>query len=244
MKTKELTFKVPNALICDDALSLSARKVGAVLYGRRNAFGFCKKSIKDIAAIAGLSAATVSKSVDELQRAGYVVSARTYRWSKKRQRMVYGKKVYRCDLHFAGGYTRIPRMLLQEKDLTPAAFCVMLYVYQAAGNRRRAWPSIAKISQAISVSHSTVCRALLQIKKLPSLLVQLCRKTNGAFSASSYYLAKIIDLPNIGYAALEQQGAETVKKPFGLFTYILNALRQAYNHFFTRGVVPNLANYS
>lgn len=244
MKTKELTFKVPNALICDAALSLSARKVGAVLYGHRNALGFCKKSIRDIAAIAGLSPATVGKAVDELQRAGYVMSARTYRWSRKRQRMVYGKKVYRCDLHFAGGYTHIPRTLLQEHGLTSAAFCVMLYIYQAAGNRRRAWPSITKISRAVCVSRSTVCRALLQIRKLPSLQVQLCRKTNGAFSASSYHLVKIVNLPDAGCAALEQQGAEAVRKPFGFFTYILNALRQAYNHFFTKEVVPNLASYS
>lgn len=237
---KCLTFKLPNALICDDRLTLSARVLAAALYGHRNALGFCKKSLVELSAMTGLSSATVRRAAEELHSAGYVFSARTYRWSKKKQRMVYGKKCYSCALKFAEGYTLVPRTILSQMTvLAPSSFCILLYLCQAAGNTRRAYPSISRISAAVGVARSTVCRALHQLRESPALLVQLCRKVNGAFAASSYHLVQLLG----GQCCVQSQQCRSAE-PLTLRTLIVKAVRQVRKLFSAVGVVPNLSNTS
>ena len=237
---KCLTFKLPNALINDDRLTLSARVLAVVFYSHRNALGFSKKSIAELSALSGLSSATVRRATEELYAAGYIFSARTYRWSKKKQRLIYGKKCYRCTLKFAGGYTLVPRDILpQIPELSASALCILLYICQAAGNTRRAYPSISRISAAVGVARSTVCRALHQLKGISSLLVQLCRKINGAFAATSYHLVHSVSSDRHA----EPRQLRTVE-PVGLHAFIVKAAAWLRNLFSIKGVVPNLANNS
>ncbi|MEM5769369.1 MAG: hypothetical protein AAGU32_13910 [Bacillota bacterium] len=48
-RRRKPSFKVPNRLIQDGALSFSARRVGAVLYSRRSRLGACKRSLAYLA---------------------------------------------------------------------------------------------------------------------------------------------------------------------------------------------------
>lgn len=237
---KCLTFKLPNALICDDRLTLSARVLATALYGHRSALGFCKKSLAELSALTGLSSATVRRAAEELHSAGYVFSARTYRWSKRKQRMIYGKKCYCCTLQFAGGYTLVPRTILSQMPvLAPSSFCILLYLCQAAGNTRRAYPSISRVSAAVGVARSTVCRALHQLRESSVLLIQLCRKVNGAFAASSYYLVQCLHGQCHGKSR-QCRSAELL----ALRTLIVKATQALRKRFLSTGVVPNLSNTS
>jgi len=79
------TFKLPNQLTTDASLSFSARRLGAVLYSRRNAFGFCQKSLATLASLSKLSVTTARKVISELSDAGYID---TYRYNERLGRMV------------------------------------------------------------------------------------------------------------------------------------------------------------
>lgn len=250
---KRNTFKLPNRLVCDPRLSPSARVVGAVLYAHRNALGLCTKSLDALAALSGCCAATVRKATEELSDAGYITAARTYRYLPRKHRVVYGRKAYQVSLRFQGGYTLIPRELLARKDeLTPAAFLVCLCLAVAAGNRRRAYPSISVIGRMVGIARSTVCRALSQIKLLPGILVLLCQKRNGSFAASSYHFTTVLmgreaaAVPE-GPELLAGQGAAMRKtRRIGniLRNFIVTARAALRNLFSARGVVPFLANNS
>ena len=150
------SFKLPNPLICDDTLSYSARRVGTVLYGHRNHFGLCHKSQDLLAKYAHCSADTVRKALEELERAGYITRYRNHKYSVELGRVVYDRNTYVCDLAFRGGFTMVPRHIL-DWDLTPGAFSVCLFLCLQAGNGTRAFPSLRKIGgmlgmQAVSAS--------------------------------------------------------------------------------------------
>lgn len=244
------TFKLPNRLIRDDRLSPAARKLAAVLYAHRNALGFCTKSAAALSALSGLCPATVRRAVEELSGAGYLSAGRTYRYLARKGRVVFGRMAYQVRLSFEGGYTLIPRDLLaQRAELTPAAFLVCLCLLMSAGNRRRAFPSISRLSRLAGIARSTVCRALAQIRSVSWLLVQLCRKRTGAFAANSYCFTTVL-APN-QTAVLEPnpssaQGAAEARsrKPRGGLRTLILKLREGLRKVFSpRGVVPFLANY-
>lgn len=249
---KRNTFKLPNRLVCDDRLSPSARKVGAILYAHRNAFGFCTKTLDALAGLSGCCAATVRKATEELTAAGYISVSRTYRYLPRKRRTVYGRKTYQVNLGFQGGYTLIPRDFLdwqqRQEELTPAAFVVCLYLFVAAGNTRRAFPSISRIGRLVGVARSTVCRALLQIKLLSGFLIQFCRKRDGSFAASSYHIAAILVPGQEAAGALGTipQRDATAEKPRrtwdALHALIVKAATSLCNLFRGHGVVPFLAN--
>lgn len=179
------SFKLPNPLIHDDTLSYSARRVGAVLYGHRNRFGLCHKSQNLLAKYAHCSADTVRKALEELERAGYITHYRNHKYSVELGRVVFDRNTYVCDLSFRGGFTMIPRHIM-DWDLTPGAFSVCLFLCQQAGNRTRAFPSLKEIGVALGMSHATVCRAVAALKNLREMLIQACIKVNRAFSKNSY----------------------------------------------------------
>lgn len=237
------TFKLPNRLVCDARLSPAARKVGAVLYAHRNALGFCLKSFDALASLSGLCAATVRGAVEELSDAGYISKARTYRYLPRKGRTVYGRMAYQVDLRFQGGYTLIPRdVLAHQGKLTPSAFLVCLCLLVAAGNRRRAFPSISRISALAGIARSTVCRALLQIRSMSWLLVRPCRKRRGDFAANSYHFATVL----AGTADLTAEpgaaGSDTRRTKGVLHDFIVKLRKSLRNLFSARGVVPFLAN--
>ena len=244
------TFKVPNRLIRDDRLSPSARKLGAVFFAHRNALGYCRKSLDALSGLSGLCPATVRKCVEELSALGYIAAARTCRYLERRGRSVYGQTEYRVALDFEDGYTLIPReLLLRQRGLTPSAFLLCLCLLMAAGNSRRAFPSISRLAQLAGVARSTVCRALLQLKAVPWLLVQLCRRRRGDFAASSYHFVTVQSEAQPVQAPTPIPEADAPEigepKPVGILHTLIVRVRRALRKLFSReGVVPFLANYS
>ncbi len=191
---RQLTFKMPSELICDTRLSYSARRVAAALYAHKNALGCTHKSYEQLAQLTSLSPATVRKGVSELAERGYITRRRTYRYSAAKGCVVYGKSEYHCDMSFRHGFTLIPREIFRfgKGELSDSAFSILLYIYRCAGSSKRAFPSIRRISALTGAARSTVCLALRVLKALPLLLVQLCRRANGAFCASSYRLVRVL----------------------------------------------------
>lgn len=184
------SFKLPNRLICDDTLSYSARRVGAVLYSRRNRFGFCHKGLILLAKYAHCSVSTVRKAAQELMSAGYITSYHNRRYSEQLGRVVYARNTYVCELSFRGGFTMIPRSIMSW-NVTAGTFSVGLFLCYQAGNGTRAFPSLRKIGKMLGMSHATVCRAVAALKKVGGILVQACIKVNRAFSNNSYYFVNI-----------------------------------------------------
>lgn len=250
------TFKVPNRLICEAGLSLSARKVGVILYAHCNAFGFCHRSLRGLAELSGVSMATVKKAAGELAEAGWLTVSRTYVWNEKLGRRVYGKKEYQLAPVPKRGWTRIPRDYINRNTkITSASFVIGLYLYVAGSKDRRAFPSISKIAGAVGVARSTVCRALHQIKQMGDFLVQLCRTAKKVFAANSYYLCTILHYSSVtgqeyavvpGSSAKQRmtydQPEEAPQKRNPLCAFILRLGKRLRNLFFRQGVVPNLAN--
>lgn len=185
----QFTVKIPNDLIQNAALSFNARRMGAVLYSRRNALGACKKSLVTLASSAQCSVATARKALEELESAGYIRKERTYTYNDRLGRMVYGETIYHCDLSFRTGYTLLSRDLFQ-KDLSASAFCVAMYLRQQAGNGSRAFPSLSRICAIVGISMATVCKAIRLLGSLSVLLTQHCLKINHSFSNNSYFLLR------------------------------------------------------
>jgi len=187
MKAKRQLFRNPNRLLLDDALSYSARRIGAALYSRRNRLGQCTISLEVLASLSGCSIPTVRKVIDELKRASYIGFCRSYRYQEKIGRVGYGKTFYACLLSVTTDYTLIPREIFSW-SLTHSAFCVCLCLFQQAGNTKRAFPSIRRIARLLGMGCATVCRALEAVRKLRAILVLRCKKRNRVFSSNSYHL--------------------------------------------------------
>lgn len=179
------SFQVPNRLILAATLSASARRMGAVLYSRRNRLGACRKSQSTLAALAGCSVTTARKALGELERAGYITKTRHYKYDETKGRLVYDQYTYHCDLGFHGGFTLVPRDLFGH-TLISSAFVLCLYLYLRAGNRNRAFPSLNTICKDLWMGKATVCRALKALGAAGRIYAQHCLKTNRAFSKNSY----------------------------------------------------------
>lgn len=180
------SFKVPNRLIVDGALSYSARRMGAVLYGHHNPLGACRKSLAHLAALASCSVATARTALEELIAGGYITRVRNYRYHELLKRPVYDRYTYQCDLKFDGGYTLVPRSLF-ERTLKSSTFVCCLYLYLRAGNGTRAFPSLKRTSRDVCMALSTVCRALKALVTDGVILAQVCIKANQSHSNNSYF---------------------------------------------------------
>ena len=183
---KRSYFKCPNALICDDRLSYTARRVGCVLFAFTNAFGVCRKGYVEIARIANVSTATVVSAVNALEELGYLTVAPTKRYCAEIGGVGYGRNEYTLNLSvLKKGYTRASRDVFGY-ELTASAFIVYLAILMFQGGKNRAWPSIAKLQKATGAACSTICAGLKLLRKLPTILVQRFVKPDGAFAANSY----------------------------------------------------------
>lgn len=181
------TFRIPNQLIVDATLSFSARRLGAVLYSRRNYLGCCKKSLAELAKLSGLSVTTTRKAIEELTSAEYIVHIRAYRYSEQLRRMVYDKSVYHCLLSTTKDFTMVPWRIF-DAPMTCGAFVAALYLYYRAGNSSRCFPSLAAICQGIGASMATVCRARRILDAVRLFCILQCKKLNRAFSSNSYHI--------------------------------------------------------
>lgn len=204
MKNKNF-FKLPNQLVMDNRLSFSARHIGAILYSTRNALGGCKKSLKELAELSGYSVSTVCAAVKMLQINGYVTVTQNYWYNTNKAAVIYGCKSYQMNLNcLKNGFTMVPRSALKQEDLKDSAMIMYLYLYVAAGNRNRAWPSIQKISDAIGAAKSTICRGLQKLKCLRGFLVEHCIRKNGTYSSNSYFV-QVKRVECVNFLKLNQQ---------------------------------------
>lgn len=235
---REQKFKMPNALICAANLSLSARRVGAYLYAYRRQ-AVCSKSIRELACLAGVAPGTVMKAINELADAGVIQVKKAFRFDAEKGHPVRDRSVYTCDIAFQGGYTLVPYSFLRDNHMAASIFVICLYLYQASGNLGRAFPSISRIMASVGVSNSTVCCALRVLKNLPGFLVQLCKKTNGAFSSNSYFVVTVVPSNDQTTA---QSAAPACKRGVlvSLHTYILRKTEQLRNCFSRFRVTRNL----
>lgn len=203
-------IKVPNHLITDDSLSYSARKLGAVLYSRRNHFGTVKMSLKVMAGLSGLSISTVRKSLSELEASKHLTKCRQYKYDKQKGRFVYSINSYSLDLSFEGGFTFIPRANIRKAATTGASeFTVCLYLFFQTGNSNRAFPSLSKISDDLKMARSTVCRVMKALRTIGIFLIQRCLKANKAFSQNSYFFIHNSELQPV-YVTQASQAAECI----------------------------------
>ena len=180
------TFRIPNCLILDGTLSFSARRMGAVLYSRRNALGTCHKSLQELASFAQCSVSTARAALTELVAHGYITSRKVYRYDVGLGRTVYAKTAYTCVLGLSVGFTMVPRAVFTHR-VRPSSFLVLLYLYFQAGNDRRAFPSLSKISADLDMARSTVCHSLRELGHARLVYAQACIKANRAHSFNSYY---------------------------------------------------------
>ena len=246
---KQLTFKVPNALICDVQLTLTARIVATVLYAHCTPLGYCHKSLNKLSALSGCSVSTIGRAMQELEEAGWITAKRTYVWSIRLGRRVYGPTEYSVKPLPQKGWTYIPRDYLKNTGMTPASFVIGLYLYIAVGNReRRAFPSIAKIAAAVGVAERTVCRALHQIRRLKEFLVTHCRRLRGDFAANNYHICSVISFIAQGIAGTDVKqrmtgiGPERRSKRPSLCDFLINFKEQLCNLFSRVKVLTKIAN--
>lgn len=191
-RPQTLTFKVPNRLVLDTALSFSARRMGAVLYSRRNHFGACRRSLASLAKLAVCSVTTARAALTELMEGNYIAQCKNYKYDSKLGRLVYDQSSYQCNLDFKGGYTLIPRSLFAQ-TLKSSSFVVCLYLYLQAGNGTRCFPSLNRICKDLWIAKSTVCRAIRELGTARLIYAQACIKANRAYSCNSYFFLCVAD---------------------------------------------------
>lgn len=192
--TRRLTFKIPNRLILDGALSYSAKRMGAVLYSRRNPLGSCRKSLVQLSNLAACSIATARKALAELEAAGYIERCKHFKYSEAHGRVVYDKYTYHCNLTFHGGFTLIPREVFCH-TLQASSFTVALYLYYQAGNKHRAYPSLRRMCRDLWIGPATLCRALRQLDAAGLIYTEACVRVNRAFTNNSYFICIAIAAP-------------------------------------------------
>lgn len=185
-KTPKTLVQVPNRLIQAGALSFSARRVGAVLYSRRNRLGACKRSLAYLARQAHCSVTTVRKALEELEDAKYITRTKNRRFIYSKGLIGYDQYTYHCVLGVQKDFTFIPWDLFGP-CLKSCAFVLCLYLYQQAGNSTRAFPILKRMCREIGMSIATVCRALDMLEEVGRIYAQFCIKTNKAFSNNSYF---------------------------------------------------------
>ena len=200
------SFKVPNRLILDGTLTFSARRMGTVLYSRRNVFGSCRRSLAALAKLAACSVSTARKALDELVAGGYITRCKHFKYSEKQSRLVYDQYTYHCDLRFQGGFTLIPRDLVGH-PLKSSAFVLCIYLYLQAGNTTRAFPRLKEICENLNMSKATVCRALKSLGAAGRVYVQHCIGLNRAYRANSYHILPCSGRLQAGSPTQEAAGA-------------------------------------
>ena len=185
IESKDLT---PNGKLILTALMLAAKKDGTVKGA----------TIRSLAHTCHRDKGTVMAHLQELEQKGYLSKFRRYRYSLTLGCPVYDCTLYRLSIPSDGGYTLIPRSILQKKT-TGAAFTVMLYLYMCAGREGRAYPSIRHIAGCrkdgvggCGVSNASVCRALALLKKIRFIIKLACQTMTGKLCCNSYLPTGII----------------------------------------------------
>lgn len=179
------TAKIPNRVIDGGALAPTGKVLLTAMIFMARKDGSLRASIDELASVSHLSSNTIRKRIDELVSLGYINKNTNYRYSEHLKLFVYTKNTYTLTLPQEGGYTLLPRAVL-DLDITPSTFAVMLYLYRCAGREGRSYPSIRHIAgirkegsniPGCGISKASVCRALAVLEKLLIVIKMACKNT-------------------------------------------------------------------
>ncbi len=181
--------KLPNNLLKDIRINCSVRQVGAALYSAQ-INGEVTKSMREISKLAGVcSETTVETAIGRLVDTGYITQTKeNSRYSEKHGRYIRTANSYRLDMSFTGGFALIPRSLFHKCYGEYSSFIVAAGIRSIMGNIKRGWPSLNKISKALGIAVSTVCRAIKYLVTSKVLYREPCKKQNRAFTENSYFI--------------------------------------------------------
>lgn len=186
---------VPNDLIDDTVMHYTAKIIYIILAFARRKSGIIKLTISELVQQSGFCEATVLQAIKELEESSFIQKKRNWRFSFTLNRVVNTANTYKLRENITNGYTLISSEIL-AMELTPATFCVLLFLYRCAGKDGRAYPSIRYISGAwkektgrgLFMGKSTVIRALKVLSKMQAIIKQYCQCQSGKLSANSYYM--------------------------------------------------------
>lgn len=77
---------------------------------------------------------------------------------------------------------------LYKADLPNRAKLVYLYLYDHMDKERKAWPGIKTIAREVSLSRSTVKRAIHDLEKSGLIRKEPHYRNNGSATSNRYYL--------------------------------------------------------
>ena len=80
------------------------------------------------------------------------------------------------------------RKLYEYDDLSHRAKSVYIYLYDRCDKQKKAWPSVKRIAKDLSISVSTVRRAVKDLEKVGLVRKEYAHRPNGSFSSNRYYL--------------------------------------------------------
>lgn len=190
---------VPNDLITDTTIHYTTKRVAVVLLHLSGRKGRpVKVTFRELAKLARCSTATAQQAISELLEGGYIIKRKSYRYSTERGHLIYDANSYLW-MRRNGGYTMIRKELLAY-DVSPAAFCNLLYLYCCAGSTGRAFPSLRRIAGrlkagtviGLDMAKSTVCVALSALRIAQAVVRHLCTTLRRCHAANSYYLTDMV----------------------------------------------------
>lgn len=202
---------VPNDLIDDTRLHYTSKLVYTALALSRRSTGLIRLTVAGLEEKTGLCEATVLQGLSELEAASYIRRKRNWRYSLGLGRLVVSSNTYKLRSGCPSGYTLIPASVF-DLDLTPAGFCVLLFLYRCAGRSGRAHPSIRYIAGAwrekaglgLEMAKSTVQRALKELAAKQAFVKHNCEGRDGDLRCNSYYLTDMV----LDYKKAHSEGSE------------------------------------
>ena len=178
-------------------------------------------SLKNIADMSFRCVDTVRQAVEDLEKAGFITKTQNFHFSNVHGKNIYAQTTYRVIRPVRENYTLVPYSWL-KLELTPCTLQVLLSCRMfMIKEGRRSYPSIRKLSARIGVAKSTVCHAFKRIAELGILIVEHCKKGNGAYTSNSYHMVaqvngKDVQLLAEGYVPSK---TESLCSPISLWHY-------------------------
>ena len=80
------------------------------------------------------------------------------------------------------------KKLYENGELPHRAKLVYLYLYDQMEKEKKAWPSIHTIAKDLSISRSTVKRAIKDLEKAAMIRKEPHYRENGSATSNRYYL--------------------------------------------------------
>jgi DNA-binding transcriptional MocR family regulator len=78
--------------------------------------------------------------------------------------------------------------LYVDELLPPRAKLVFFYLHDIQDDKGKAWPSINTIAREVSLSRSTVKRAIADLEEAGYIRKKQARRNNGSLTSNRYYL--------------------------------------------------------